>query len=258
MISTNVDNFHAFIGSSQRDHEAQENIEDFRGSNEGQLLNKPGLTSVTTRSTIVDNFNAFTESNQGDPESQENIEGRRSRSSNTSESSSNAQWSDLDGEGKYHRCAKWVAVAVIFLSSLVSPPLMIYSGISHIHCHNFWPAWFFFGVVSWYLEIVIYVTSFKLKLENNKLLCVGIINTPVLFLWWLVGYVEVLGPAHSLSRGYSTIEDFKDQMITDEDCKLHMFYIPLAITSVPPLLLMGWFLYVLVYIGMVYTGVFKG
>ena len=113
MRSTNVENFQAFIGSSQRDHEAQENIEDFRGSNEGQLLNKPGLTSVTTRSTNVDNFNAFTESNQGDPESQENIEGRRSRSSNTSESSSNAQWSDSDMEGKCHRCAKLVAVAVI-------------------------------------------------------------------------------------------------------------------------------------------------
>merc|ERR1711915_208630 len=252
--STNIKSFHAFKESNQVDHEAQENIKDLKDSNVSKSSNKLSLTPANMRSTNVDNFNAFMKSNQGDPESQENIDDRRS--SNATDASSNLQWSD--GQDKYIRCAKWAAFAVIFLSSLVSPPLMLYSGISHIHCHNFWPAWFFFGVVCWYLEIVFYVTFFKLNYESNKLLCLGIINTPVFFLWWVVGYVEVLWPAHSISRGYSTIKDFKDQMIKDEDCKLHMFYLPLAITSVPPLLLMGWFLYIFVYFGMIFIGAFRG
>ena len=196
------------------------------------------------KSTNVDNFHAFIESNQVENEAQEDVANRRN--SNASESSNNVPWSDLDLGGKYRRLVKWAAMAVIVCSSLVSPPLMIYSGISHIHCDDLWPPWFFIGAFIWYLEIAAYVSFCKLRFERNKCGWLLIINSLLFFIWWMLGFVRIYGPARSISRGYSnTIDDFDDPIMKDDDCKLHMFYVPFAIVSIPAFLFMGWVLHML-------------
>lgn len=138
-----------------------------------------------------------------------------------------------------------MGVIFLFLYFIIVPCIMIYFGVSSLHCEDLFPIWLIIGGVLCYITLIIFVIYMCMAMR--KAACTGISFyvfsgfSFLLCIWWVSGFTRLAGSAR-----YADIEKkaqevkgiFGEPWVSDPLCKQYLLDFPFWLT-ISPLILFG-------------------
>eukprot|EP00092_Neocalanus_flemingeri_P002633 GFUD01002820.1.p1 GENE.GFUD01002820.1~~GFUD01002820.1.p1 ORF type:complete len:173 (+),score=13.58 GFUD01002820.1:265-783(+) len=112
---------------------------------------------------------------------------------------------------------KYSLVLILFSFFLGVPFLMIYVGISYIHCEDMFAIWLLIGGVLCYIDLLILIVAKALKTPENQaipyLAFFGILL--IILIWWVFGFGRIFSGAMN-----------REPVMDDPVCKWYLYTFP--------------------------------
>ena len=91
--------------------------------------------------------------------------------------------------------------------------------------------------------------------KTDAALCTLCVFSFMTFIWWVIGFSRVFGPARAYTRGNNPEgkHELLDKLANMEDCKQFLFWLPFWLT-LSPFMLMGLFCLFLFIYAVIYAG----